>query len=118
MCSAHPLVLLAALEHARETGGVVLIEATSNQVDQTGGYTGMRPEDFRELVLGLAEQVGLPQRRRRSSAATTSDRTAGVGGPPDEAMRHADDLVEAYVRAGFTKIHLDCSFVCAGDPSP
>ena len=64
VCSAHPLVLLAALEHARETGGVVLIEATSNQVDQTGGYTGMRPEDFRELVLGLAEQVGLPAGRR------------------------------------------------------
>ncbi|MFD7860006.1 class II D-tagatose-bisphosphate aldolase non-catalytic subunit [Streptomyces microflavus] len=22
----------------------------------------------------------------------------------------------SYVRAGFTKIHLDCSFSCAGDP--
>nr|WP_233580801.1 class II D-tagatose-bisphosphate aldolase, non-catalytic subunit [Streptomyces triticirhizae] len=36
--------------------------------------------------------------------------------PPHEAMTEAEDLVAAYVRAGFTKIHLDCSFSCAGDP--
>jgi D-tagatose-1,6-bisphosphate aldolase subunit GatZ/KbaZ-like len=34
VCSAHPMVLRAALQHAQETGGPVLIEATSNQVDQ------------------------------------------------------------------------------------
>lgn len=33
-------------------------------------------------------------------------------------MREAERLVAAYVRAGFTKIHLDCSFSCAGDPAP
>lgn len=117
VCSAHPLVLQAAVEHARETGNVLLVEATSNQVDQTGGYTGMRPADFRDLVLGLADQAGLghdnivlggdhlgPNRWRNLS--------------PQGAMRHADDLVEAYVEAGFTKIHLDCSFSCAGDPQP
>ena len=38
--------------------------------------------------------------------------------PPDEAMDKACDLVAAYVSAGFTKIHLDCSFSCAGDPTP
>ena len=51
VCSAHPLVLEAALRLARRTGGVALIEATSNQVNQDGGYTGMRPAEFRERVL-------------------------------------------------------------------
>jgi len=37
---------------------------------------------------------------------------------PDEAMGNADVLIEAYVAAGFTKIHLDCSMSCAGDASP
>ena len=46
VCSAPPLVLQAAIQHAAESGGTVLIEATSNQVDQTGGYTGLRPADF------------------------------------------------------------------------
>jgi len=30
----------------------------------------------------------------------------------------AEALVRAYVEAGFTKIHLDCSMACAGDPTP
>jgi N-acetylglucosamine kinase-like BadF-type ATPase len=60
VCSAHPLVLEAALCLARRTGTVALIEATSNQVNQDGGYTGMRPAGFRERVLALASAVGLP----------------------------------------------------------
>jgi D-tagatose-1,6-bisphosphate aldolase subunit GatZ/KbaZ len=36
--------------------------------------------------------------------------------PEDEAMRRADDLIECYVRAGFTKIHLDTSMRLGGDP--
>jgi D-tagatose-1,6-bisphosphate aldolase subunit GatZ/KbaZ len=117
VCSAHPLVLRAAMEHAQETDDVVLVEATSNQVDQTGGYTGMRPTDFRALVLGLAERVGLP-----SENVILGGDHLGPNRwrrlPPDAAMQFADELVEAYVRAGFTKIHLDCSFSCAGDPTP
>jgi D-tagatose-1,6-bisphosphate aldolase subunit GatZ/KbaZ len=33
-------------------------------------------------------------------------------------MDLADGLVAAYVEAGYTKIHLDCSMSCAGDPTP
>ena len=47
VCSAHPLVLRAALQHAEATDGSVLIEATSNQVNQDGGYTGLKPAAFR-----------------------------------------------------------------------
>ena len=60
VCSAHPLVIEAAVLQARDTGGDVLVEATSNQVDQTGGYTGMRPNDFRELVHDIAKRCELP----------------------------------------------------------
>jgi D-tagatose-1,6-bisphosphate aldolase subunit GatZ/KbaZ len=117
VCSAHPMVLEAAVLHARDGGGHALIEATSNQVDQDGGYTGMRPEDFRDLVLSTAERCGLPPAR----VVLGGDHL----GPnrwrhlsAEEAMSYADRLVEAYVAAGFTKIHLDCSFSCAGDPRP
>jgi D-tagatose-1,6-bisphosphate aldolase subunit GatZ/KbaZ len=37
-----------------------LIEATSNQVNQDGGYTGMRPADFNRFVLAIAARVGMP----------------------------------------------------------
>jgi D-tagatose-1,6-bisphosphate aldolase subunit GatZ/KbaZ len=38
----------------------LLIEATSNQVDQFGGYTGMTPADFHGFVSRLAELLGFP----------------------------------------------------------
>lgn len=117
VCSAHPLVLRAAMAEAVERGTPVLVEATSNQVDQFGGYTGMRPADFRTLCLGIAEEEGLP-----------ADRVI-LGGdhlgpnrwqkePAEQAMAKALDLVAAYVAAGFQKIHLDCSMACADDTLP
>ena len=117
VCSAHPLVLEAAVLQARDTGGYVLVEATSNQVDQTGGYTGMRPNDFRELVHGIAGRCGLPlDRVVLGGDHLGPNRWRNL--PAEQAMQHAEVLVEAYVAAGFTKIHLDCTFSCADDPTP
>ena len=117
VCSAHPLVLEAAVLQALETGGCVLVEATSNQVDQTGGYTGMRPPDFRELVHGIAGRCGLPlDRVVLGGDHLGPNRWRDL--PAEQAMQHAEVLVAAYVAAGFTKIHLDCTFSCADDPTP
>jgi len=62
VCSAHPVVLEASLRLARHAESTALIESTSNQVNQDGGYTGMRPADFRERVLSLI--AGSTCRRR------------------------------------------------------
>src|SRR5215211_6446764 len=59
VCSAHPLVIEASVLQALDDDGYLLVEATSNQVDQFGGYTGMKPQDFRRLVLELARRHGL-----------------------------------------------------------
>lgn len=117
VCSAHPLVIEAAVRQALDSGGTVLVEATSNQVDQYGGYTGMRPEDFRELVHGIAAEHGLPLDRVVLGGDHLGP-NRWRSRPSREAMAEADDLVAAYVRAGFTKIHLDCSFSCADDDAP
>ena len=57
VCSAHPLVLEAAIRYASANQTPLLIEATSNQVDQFGGYTGMTPADFRGFVCQLADSL-------------------------------------------------------------
>src|SRR6516162_8432203 len=63
VCSAHPLVIEATLRHARRKGAsFALIEATSNQVNQEGGYTGMTPAGFRDFVFGIAERAGFDRR--------------------------------------------------------
>ena len=50
VCSSHPLVLEAAVRRSAKTAMPVLIEATANQVNQYGGYTGMTPDDFAKDV--------------------------------------------------------------------
>lgn len=117
ICSAHPVVLEAAIAQAAVDSSYVLIEATSNQVDQFGGYTGMRPADFRELVHSIADQQGFP-RERIVLGGDHLGPNRWQNLPADQAMANADALVAAYVEAGYTKIHLDCSMSCAGDPVP
>jgi D-tagatose-1,6-bisphosphate aldolase subunit GatZ/KbaZ len=115
VCSAHPLALRAALEHARATEGYALIEATSNQVNQEGGYTGLRPAQFRDLVLGLADETGLA-RGRVLLGGDHLGPNAWQALPADEALARAGVMVGEYTEAGYRKIHLDCSMSCAGDP--
>ncbi|MFE4951893.1 D-tagatose-bisphosphate aldolase, class II, non-catalytic subunit [Leifsonia sp. NPDC056665] len=117
ICSAHPVVLEAAIAQAAADSSYVLIEATSNQVDQFGGYTGMRPADFRELVHSIADQQGFP-RERIVLGGDHLGPNRWQKLPAEQAMANADALVAAYVEAGYTKIHLDCSMSCAGDPVP
>ncbi|MGF1749011.1 tagatose-bisphosphate aldolase subunit KbaZ [Vibrio cionasavignyae] len=117
VCSAHPLVIEAALLQAKNDNSVLLIEATSNQVDQYGGYTGMTPEDFRNFVFELAENCQFPL----SNLILGGDHLGPNRWqdlPASEAMVKADALIAAYVAAGFKKIHLDCSMSCADDPVP
>ncbi|MGK6321177.1 D-tagatose-bisphosphate aldolase, class II, non-catalytic subunit [Sphingomonas sp. DT-204] len=118
VCSAHPLVIEAALWHALATGQpIALVEATSNQVNQDGGYTGMVPAGFRDFVHGIADKVGFP-RERLALGGDHLGPNAWTALPAAEAMAKAEVMVADYVRAGFRKIHLDCSMSCADDPVP
>ena len=117
VCSAHPFVIEASLKQALQDNSLLLIEATSNQVDQFGGYTGMKPVDFKLFVLELAKTVKFPiENLILGGDHLGPNRWQGL--PSEEAMNNADDLIAAYVAAGFTKIHLDCSMSCADDPTP
>jgi len=115
VCCSHPTVLRAAMQVAMQYRTPLLVEATSNQVDQFGGYTGMQPAQFRDFVHRLAQEQGFPVERLvlggdhlGPNAWQSLESTA--------AMAHAEVLIEAYVSAGFHKIHLDCSMRCADDP--
>jgi D-tagatose-1,6-bisphosphate aldolase subunit GatZ/KbaZ len=116
VCSAHPLVLRAAAEQAAADGSLLLIEATSNQVNQMGGYTGMLPSDFRSL----AEKIAADAHFNLQRLILGGDHLGPNPWrhlPATEAMRHATTMVSAYVEASFSKIHLDASMSCLGDPT-
>jgi D-tagatose-1,6-bisphosphate aldolase subunit GatZ/KbaZ len=117
VCSAHPLVIEASVLQALDDDSYLLVEATSNQVDQFGGYTGMKPQDFRRLVLELARRRGLPEDRIILGGDHLGP-NRWQERPAQEALSYAGDLIASYVAAGFTKLHLDCSMACADDTSP
>ncbi|MCC6596755.1 MAG: D-tagatose-bisphosphate aldolase, class II, non-catalytic subunit [Rhodanobacteraceae bacterium] len=117
VCSSHPQVLRAAMDVAQRHDTPLLVEATSNQVDQFGGYTGMQPAQFRDWLWALADEHGF-DRTRLVLGGDHLGPNAWQAQAPATAMAHARDLIAAYASAGFHKIHLDCSMSCAGDPTP
>lgn len=116
VCSAHPEVLAASLRLAERLDRAVVIEATSNQVNQDGGYTGMRPADFIGFVRGLADGMGVARERVLFGGDHLGPQ-AWRKLPAEAAMAKAHVMVADYVAAGFTKVHLDCSEGCAGEPA-
>ncbi|WP_202414366.1 D-tagatose-bisphosphate aldolase, class II, non-catalytic subunit [Duganella flavida] len=115
VCCSHPSVLRAAMRVATTYETVLLVEATSNQVDQFGGYTGMTPSQFVTYVQQMASEQGFPLERLVLGGDHLGP-NAWQGLDATTAMQHAETLIAAYASAGFHKIHLDCSMRCADDP--
>jgi D-tagatose-1,6-bisphosphate aldolase subunit GatZ/KbaZ len=125
ICSAHPVVLETAMRvtlqalvqtsEVSETSEALLVEATCNQVNQFGGYTGMQPRDFARFVGELADRVGLP-REQLLLGGDHLGPNPWQHEPAAKAMEKAKVLVRDFVQAGFTKIHLDASMKLADDP--
>jgi len=114
ICSAHPDVLEACFGQALKDNSILLIESTSNQVDQFGGYTGMKPADFVAYVNAIADKKGFPGYRLLLGGDHLGP-NAWQALPAEEALSRAEGLIEAYVKAGYIKIHLDASMFCADD---
>lgn len=113
-CTANEWVIEAVFRRAQAAGQPALIEATANQVNQFGGYTGMRPADFAAFVHAIADRAGFPRERLilggdHLGPLVWQDESA------DSAMEKAKTLVADFARAGYTKLHLDTSMRLAGD---
>lgn len=114
VCSANPDVLEASIRQACSDDSIVLIEATSNQVNQFGGYTGMKPDGFAAFVFELARRNNFPT----GNILLGGDHLGPNPWqklPAEEAMQQAEELVRQYIKAGFRKIHLDTSMPCGTD---
>ncbi len=116
ICSAHPSVIDAGLQQALADNSLLLIESTSSQVNQFGGYTGQTPEQFAASLHSIAQSAAFPE----SMLILGGDHLGSYpwrDQPSQIALDNACDLVRACVLAGYTKIHLDASMSCADDPA-
>ena len=113
-CTANPETLSAILAAHAHDDAPVLVEATCNQVNHQGGYTGQTPAAFRDFLFGLARGAGVDPARillggDHLGPNPWKDR------PAAQAMAEARTMVAAFVEAGAKKIHLDTSMACVGD---
>ena len=114
ICSANRFVLEAGILQAQRDDDLVLIESTSNQVNQFGGYTGQTPAQFASFVREIAATMNFPAERIVLGGDHLGPHPWRAEGP-SSAMAKATALVRACVLAGYTKIHLDASMHLAGD---
>ena len=116
-CTANEQVLRSIFQYMHAHQVPAVVEATCNQVNQDGGYTGVTALGFRDWIGSLAKEYGV------------APDTLVLGGdhlgpnpwrhlPAAEAMEKADVLVKDYAAAGFRKIHLDASMACGGESTP
>ena len=113
-CTANPLAIEACMRRSAAADHFVVIEATANQVNQYGGYTGMQAHDYSALVYAIGERCGLARDRivlggDHLGPLPWSQQTES------EAMAQAAKLVHSYVVAGFSKIHIDTSMRLGSD---
>lgn len=113
-CSANKIVIETILEEAKKNDEYALIEATSNQVNQFGGYMNMQSKDFKEYVYKIADELNFD----KSKIILGGDH---LGPLPwanldeETAMNNAKKLVYDCVLEGYTKIHLDTSMKLGSD---
>ncbi len=113
-CTASPAVIDTVFRKAAETDTPAVIEATANQVNQFGGYTGMRPADYFRFICETAEKIDFDIK----NLIAGGDHLGPLVWKDEEAesaMEKAEALVKEYVEAGFTKIHIDTSMMLGGD---
>ena len=115
-CCASKIVIEAILDQSKRFDDTVLIEGTSNQVNQFGGYTGMTPEQFRDYTYSIADKIGFD----RNKIIIGGDHMGPLPWadlPAEKAMENAKLLVRLCVLAGYKKIHLDTSMRLGDDPT-
>lgn len=114
ICTASPMVIEACFDYYKNIQSPLIIEATANQVNQEGGYTGMKPQDYVDFVYKMAKENNFPLDRLFLGGDHLGPLTWSKLNASD-AMNKAEVLVHDFVLAGFTKIHLDTSMHLADD---
>ncbi|MCK4966642.1 D-tagatose-bisphosphate aldolase, class II, non-catalytic subunit [bacterium] len=115
ICSANRYVIEASIRQAKADNSIILIESTSNQVNQFGGYTGMTPKKFMNFIYGIAKRFGFPAGRIIFGGDHIGP-NAWKNEKSENAMLNARNLVYKYAESGYKKIHLDASTPCKDDP--
>lgn len=97
-------VIPGIMRAAQDLDAVVCFELAKSESNLKGGYTGMTPAQYADIVFGYAEQIGVskPFFIHGDHVTTKSPDPAVVG--------ESRDLIKAQLEAGYTSVAIDASF--------
>lgn len=107
-CTGNPYVIRSLLRIYKNYQRPLLLEATANQVNQYGGYTGKTPQQFKKEVVEVANSCGF-EISRLIFGGDHLGPLVWRSEEAEQAMNKAEELVREFAQAGYTKIHLDTS---------
>ena len=113
-CSSNSTVLNTLIKFCKLHNLPILIESTSNQVNQFGGYSNKTPNVFIKTVKQIARKENFNLKKLFFGGDH-------LGPLPWKnynsqiAMQNSLKLVKSYLKAGYNKIHLDTSIKCLDD---
>lgn len=116
ICSSNRFVIEAAIELSKKTGEKILLEATPNQVNQYGGYSGMTPKDFVEYVKNICKENNFDFEKIILGADHLGP-FVWRNESEETAMRKAKNLAKKFAEEGFTKIHIDTTMKLGNEES-
>ncbi len=116
VCSANRYVIEACMQQAAQDGSALLVESTSNQVNQFGGYTGMTPAGFAGYLHEIAAKMGFPAEKILLGGDHLGP-NPWQAEAESGAMEKARRLVQECIQAGYAKVHLDASMYLKDDDS-
>ena len=113
-CTSNLDVLNAAIYFCKKKNFPILIESTSSQVNQNGGYSGKKPRDFFYLVNRIAKKVNFSKKKLYIGGDH-------LGPLPwrnlkaNLALQNSVRLINECLKSNYSKIHVDTSIKCSDD---
>lgn len=113
-CTANFLVLKTLLIFCKKNKLPALIESTSNQVNQFGGYSKNQPKDFIKKMHGFIKSFKI----NKKSIYFGGDHLGPLPWKNNKssiALKNSIKLIDLYLKANYQKIHIDTSIQCKDD---
>ena len=113
-CTSNIFVLKSLLNFCKKKNLPVLVETTSNQVNQYGGYSGSKPKDFISKMNNLVNEVKFS----KENIFYGGDHLGPLPWKASNssiALKKSVELIDLYLKAKYQKIHRDTSVECNDD---
>ena len=112
-CTSNFNVIKLLIIFAKYNNLPILIETTSNQINQYGGYTYLKPKQFLRKINRIAKNL-----KYKNEIMFGADHLGPLPWKDFEenkALKNAKKLFKDVIKAGYKKIHIDTGIKLKGD---